>query len=71
MQTPINNTALFASSRRLPATTDTGAACWLTAPREGWTAHQEAKARRLSDTKEGRQVGGGIIVGHVKSAGRL
>ncbi len=73
METSADNDHLFRASRhQQEAQTPTGESSWLTAPREGWTVQQDAKSRRLSNSKEGRQVSSiGIIVGHVKSAGRL
>lgn len=72
MQTSTHNDHLFRADRhRKEAQTTTGLSSWLTAPREGFTAQQNAKRSQLSDSKEGRQVSGiGIIVGHIKSAGR-
>lgn len=70
--TPTDNDYLFRSTRRRQEVQTTGPASWLNAPRDGFTAMQNAKRARLSNSKEGRQVSSiGIIVGHVKSAGRL
>ena len=71
--TPTDNDYLFRSTRhRQEVQTTTGPASWLNAPRDGFTAMQNAKRSSLSNSREGRQVSSiGIIVGHVKSAGRL
>ena len=64
-QAPTDNNALFQSYRRLPATTDSGEASWLSAPREGFTAQQDAQRARLSNSPEGRKVSASFILGHV------
>jgi len=70
-QTPTDNDHLFRASRHQQAAPQpTGPASWLTAPRIGFTAMQDAKRTQLSNSKMGRCVGAGIIIGHIRIAGR-
>ena len=68
-QTPINNHALFQTGpQRKP---EASRSWWAEAPREAFKATAEREQRRMARSIGAAMVPGGIIVGHVKSAGRL
>ena len=68
-QTPTNNTALFQTGRQ--RTPEASRSWWVTTPRESFKATVEREQRRMARSVGAAMVQGGIIVGHVKSAGRL
>ena len=69
-QTPINNTALFQTGRQ--RTPEASRSWWMDAEtRDAFTQAAEREQRRMARSIGAAMVQGGIIVGHVKSAGRL
>ena len=69
-QTPTNNHALFQTGRQ--RTPEASRSWWAETPREGCTRRvEERELRRMARSIGAAMVQGGIIVGHVKSAGRL